>query len=118
MWHEGNPVDYLAAVKLVQKAKNDLYEAYNVLFEAYSTMHSAAHHFLSVSDALESIDHEVDCMLSEVAVDKVVLGERTLEKYFSVGRVVYKVAYQITPEEVGDDVFYSWSRVHCVLADG
>lgn len=109
---------YLSAVQEVQQAKNTLYEAYNKLFEAYSSLHSAAHHFLSVSDALESIDHEVDCMLSEVAVDKVVLGERTLEKYFSVGRVVYKVTYQITPEEVGDAVFYSWSRVHCILADG
>lgn len=108
----------MSAVQEVQQAKNTLYEAYNKLFEAYSSLHSAAHHFLSVSDALESIDHEVDCMLSEVAVDKVVLGERTLEKYFSVGRVVYKVTYQITPEEVGDDVFYSWSRVHCILADG
>lgn len=104
---------FLDAVQGVTKARNALYEAYNQLFETYSKMYSATHNFVNMETALEVIHVELLNMLTDASLDKVSLDIESVVKYFSVGRTVYKVTYSITKEEVGDRVFYDFSRVSC-----
>lgn len=108
--------EYKEAQKCVSLARNNLYEAYNKLFETFATLHSASAHYISVSEALESIDEQVATLLSDASMDKVNLGNRVLHKYFSVGRVVYVVTYDIVAEDVGEYVFYTGVRVSCDVA--
>lgn len=117
---EGLESSYLDAVEGVRKARNTLYEAHNRLFEAYSKMYSATHNFINLEVALEVIDQEVDLMLTDATIDKVKVAVTELVKYFSVGRSLFKVTYKVDSTEVGEDVFYDFSRVSCtqVSPDG
>lgn len=104
---------YLESVKAVQEARNSLLEAHNQLFEGYSKLYSAAHNFLSVDHAMEVIEGEVQSMFDSASADKIALNIKNLEKFFSVGRVVYKVCFSVAMEEIDGYVFYNVVRVSC-----